>query len=106
MSAMDAKVLRRAAEIVEQGWCQGALARDERGVGVGLNSPRAAAWCAVGAFKLAMHELGCARIPCRSWDSAEAACGGSAVRFNNAPERTADEVAAALREAAARCEAE
>lgn len=42
--------LARAYELVEQGWCQGALARDGAGRSVAAESPRALTWSAPGAL--------------------------------------------------------
>lgn len=113
MSALEAKVLRRTAEIVEQGWCQHALAKRADGGGLSLSGspgstlddyaerlvrhPEAGQWCAVGARRLACIELDAPRYT-------GAIAVGSIVAFNNALGRTAEEVAAVLREAAARVE--
>lgn len=98
---MRAKVFRRAAELVAQGWCQGALVRDAEGNDLGCDvlHPHAAAWCAGGAILRARSEL---RLPegtsmfifrCddpRTWP-----------RWNDAPDRTAEEVEMALLRSAA-----
>jgi DNA-binding beta-propeller fold protein YncE len=42
--------LARAYELVEHGWCQGALARDGAGCPVAAESPLALAWSAPGAL--------------------------------------------------------
>lgn len=105
--SMDAKVLRRAAEIVETPgqWCQGALARDALDLRVEANDPRAAKWCLVGAIKKAQCDV----LGPDGWEAGfpEAAidiADGYQGIWNDKPGRTADEVAAALREAADRCE--
>lgn len=106
---MDAKVLRRAAEIVEMGWLRGGFAVDESGRACPCESPRAARWCILGARIRAMHELD---IPFttegygkEALQAVVAERGGlSAMIWNDSLARTAEEVAAALRAAADRCE--
>lgn len=55
--AMHTKLLRRAAELLEQGWCRETAARDVGGRKVRSTSPAAASWCLVGAMDRALHEL-------------------------------------------------
>jgi hypothetical protein len=106
---MRAKVLRRAAELIElpDAWIQGASVADESGqtLWCEFGSPRAAKWCAAGAINTAGHQIG---VDLATIDAALMALlrslGGSILEFNDAPERTADEVAAALRAAADRCD--
>lgn len=50
-------VLVRARELVAQGWCQGAFARDADGESVGDLSSLACSWCATGAIRRAALEL-------------------------------------------------
>ena len=105
---MDAKVLRRAGELVEQGWCRFYLAMTGTGICFeGPTSPKAVQWCARGAIQRAAHELDVADESDRVEDLAGENYGGAfgLAHWNNDPERTADEVAAALREAADRVEA-
>ena len=96
----DATILVRAAEIVEKGWCQGATARDAKGVSVATDDPRATRWCLIGAIAKAEYELkGWVKVGGHT--ACEQACGGSGLTsFNDAPGRTAAQVAAALRRAA------
>lgn len=101
--SMDAKVLRRAAELIDQGWCQGALAKTGTGMMLGdPESPLAARWCVTGAFIRARAELDAHGTTAFLKVMAETA--PNPAQWNNAPGRTADEVAAALRAAADRCE--
>lgn len=44
------EVRRRAARLVERGWCQLSYARDRHGTPVGVNSAEAASWCLLGAL--------------------------------------------------------
>jgi len=53
----SAKLLRRAAELVEQGWCKRAAARDEAGRSVSPLSLSAVRWCLTGAVERARAEL-------------------------------------------------
>lgn len=115
---MDAKVLRRAAELVEQGHCKHALAVSSQTVFSARCSPlsdKAVAWCVSGAEQRARYEVTGAPgsregfMEERLRESLNRVLGFPAnsafvIEWNNAPERTADEVAAALRAAADRCE--
>lgn len=81
------QVLLDAAKIVRQGWCQKAIERD-------------GAYCAIGAMNMA--EFGDA-FSCKGnsaygklWD----AVGGSVATWNNAPGRTAEEVASTMEKVA------
>lgn len=65
MDAMDRKVLRRAAELVDRGWCQMALGQAghaslSRVTQALLGSDRL---CAVGAISVAIHEVLGVRLP-------------------------------------------
>ena len=46
-------VLGRAADLCEQGWCQGVAAVSAGSHSVEYNSPVASRWCASGAIRLA-----------------------------------------------------
>ena len=101
---MDAKVLRRAAEIVDQGWCQDFLALDEHENAVDVQSPRAVRWCALGASILAGKQMGSDGWRAFHEASRTTPTGDRLTIWNNAPGRTADEVATYLRSVADRCE--
>jgi hypothetical protein len=88
---MAAKVLRRAAELIDQGWIQGALAKDEQGHTVDCDDSSATRWCLVGALIRARYEIGANRTPILPGLNSD---------WNDKRGRTADEVAAALRRAA------
>lgn len=114
------KVLRRAAELVEQGWCQhnGAL---RQGVRVEWNAAEVDAVCLTTAIARADHEVTGAwpAIVAGAYDSVATKAagqalrrcrpdwteGGDPIRWNNTPGRTADEVVALLRCAAEHAEA-
>lgn len=97
---MEAKIRRRAAEIVDQGWCQGALARDAQGCRLEgsaavVDHPSAAAWCAQGAYLLASLQITGKIGWCLLFPPPPG--GHSWADFNDTPGRTAAEVSAALR---------
>jgi hypothetical protein len=50
------RVLIRALELIEDGWCQGEWACNGRGLGVMPTSPAAVAWSPVGALMKAGYE--------------------------------------------------
>ncbi len=104
---LTVKVLTRAAEIVEDGWCQDYSALDREGVEVSAEDARATRWCLHGAISRAFHEL-TGRTDMNSIHEATAGpvaraispFGLSGAAYNDAPGRTQDEVTAKLREAA------
>ena len=53
----QANILRRAADLVEQGWCQGHFSLDAHGNDVRLTSPEAVRFCTTGAIERAQHEM-------------------------------------------------
>lgn len=118
---MDAKVLRRAAELVDQGHCQWYPALDEHGLSCSPIEPEAAAWCLTGAIERAAYELlgtnprvDRERPDYRVNERLFRAVGGAlrdvkpeawpGPEWNNAEGRTADEVATVLRAMADRCD--
>lgn len=106
-------VLKRARQLLQRGWCQGYLARDAGGVHRYFDDERAVEFCALGAMHRADHDL---RQEARGWRIAVyqallrldavleadgvAEWGCRVVRWNNAPERTQEEVLAAFDRAA------
>lgn len=90
-----AKVLRQAAELVGRGWCQQASATDVQGFPVMVTDPRAVRWCADGAI-LATGASG------HAWSVLMRVLGSryTVTEWNDAPERTQQEVIAALLRAA------
>lgn len=109
---MSNPVLERTEQILLRGWTQGTLARRGRDR-VSPESNLATCFCLVGAMCRAEHELrkeGKWERPL--WDAAlDSVCGilekrgyprngGSCIaKFNDEPERTAEEVIALVREA-------
>ena len=103
----EADVLERAADLLEEfGWCQHQYARTAFGVGVDVDDARAASFCAVGAIDRATLDL--AAAPLRSpavQEFLKDVPGRWFADWNDAPDRTKQEVVSALREAAARARA-
>lgn len=58
MSARDARLLRRAADLVRLGWCQGAIAVADSGAEVSTDDPLAVRWSMQGALARAWQEAG------------------------------------------------
>lgn len=48
----------RAAALLQQGWCQGAMARNAQHLNTRYSSPHATSWCLNGAIMRAEYELG------------------------------------------------
>ena len=95
-------VLKRATELIEHGWAQGAMSRDARGRAIVTWSPgasvRAGSWCVAGAIHRASLDLGESYTPARMAVSA-VLHGSTLTEWNDAEERTKDHVLSALREA-------
>lgn len=99
---MDGKILRRAAELVEQGHCKNFLAAT--GDGLGLFDPllpQAERWCMGGAIIKATAEITGETDYISACDVWKRHMTFKLVYWNNAPERTSDEVAHGLRKLAA-----
>lgn len=93
------EILDAAADCVEHvGWHRGAFACNARGHDRMYDDDDAVAWCALGATGVASSGLDCGVAA----DMALEALLGSVQAFNDAPGRTATEVAMAMREAAER----
>lgn len=98
------QILTCAADLIAAGkWTQGVQARDERGFRLGnVNSPSAATFCAIGAIRRCAGNVSIGEaidlvqlhLP-RYWRSR------CLVSFNDSRKRTAPQVAAVLRKAAA-----
>ena len=56
-----ARLLDRAADVVERGWCRGANARTALDEPTTIESPAAAAWCAHGGLQRAGLSVGVLR---------------------------------------------
>ena len=99
-----AEVLERAADILNSkgAWAQGRYAVADTGKGCASLDERAVRWCAIGAMGKASGEGVGGEFSTQAREFANmVAFGGSIANFNDAPERTQEEVVAKLREAAA-----
>lgn len=97
-----ADVLKRARRLLERGWCQHQMASDAKGGMCAAGSSRAVAFCARGAIWTSAMAL-CSPEWHRAAEDAEAAMEpivGGMVAWNNAPERTHEEVLQAFDRAA------
>ena len=107
-----ARVLDRAADYVDQGWTQGANARNADGDSWAPDSPDATCWCAMGGIKAALADLVNSKTPdqhkwCTVFDAAlrgvHAETGiGSVSVWNDTDGQTAGGVAGGLRRSALR----
>lgn len=52
------EILRKAKEVLAEGWTKGVFARDEHGAAVWDASPEACSFCAMGAVYRARRQLG------------------------------------------------
>ena len=108
MSDSAARILERAAELVERGWAQRFFAYDSRGHKVEPTSGDAVEWCALGAIDRAAYELGYKLGAGGYTEEAEMALyrrdeltGMAISEWNDSGAQTADQVAATMRGAAA-----
>lgn len=92
--------LLRAAALVRKGWTQEAFARDSAGNQVPPDNENACKWCAVGAIEAANMNPGNVEKALKLFRSHLPAEHNSAVEFNDAPERTAEQVADLMEKAA------
>ena len=94
------QVLERAAELVEQGWTQGVVARTPSGNECDFYSSQACAWCAIGALDRGCHEIGISAFFV-SHLKLQIATGerGTIADWNDAPGRTQADVVSAFRRA-------
>ena len=87
------EILIAAREKIEQGWTQKTYARSEDGDSVAYNSPDAICWCAVGAICAVDSSLSSAvdratKILAETIEISRS----SLTEWNDAPDRTQDEV--------------
>jgi len=108
---MTAKVYRRAAELIGQGWCRTDFAQDATGRAVEETDPLAVRWCMWGARNRARAEVTGVVSYSRGDVSGlsfiahiRGVTGTGPMHFNDARARTAAEVADAFRRAAAAVE--
>lgn len=94
--------LRDAAEVVERGWTQGTFARNAGGYEVQPTALYAVCWCALGAISRVTNEE--PGLDEHATDALSEYINGAIGAWNDEPDRTAAEVAAAMRECADRVE--
>ena len=106
LQARDAEnLLARAYQLVLRGWCQGADARDERGLPVEAANAAARRWSASGALTSAWQQNGDPHAPVSLDAFAQATLAVTAVlraptgRWNDADGRTQRDVLDALSQA-------
>ena len=102
----------KAYEVIEQNdWCQGASAMDASGKATHALSPKAVAFCAIGAMKKAYHVNRCQTIDDVLIAQHNYRClrqclvddvGLDITAWNDTPGRTKDEVVDVLKRAEAR----
>ena len=96
---MVRKVLLRAADYIDRGWCRGAYAKTATGVPCFLLSRRAAKWCVRGAIWVAASRM--REHPKAALDrAAREVPGGDLVSWNDTVATNKRQVAALLRRAA------
>ena len=94
--------LKRVEARLQAGWTQGTFARNSRGRPVRFDSPKATAFCLSGALQYELEMMEPDRhLRQRLWilivRAFEYFTGDSFVRFNDATDRTLDEVLTATR---------
>jgi hypothetical protein len=88
------EILIAARAKIEEGWCRKSYARDRQGNTVYSGNPAASSWCMAGAVAAAANNEELAlREPFRLLDEV-IGNGGNIEAYNDAPERTKEEVLA------------
>lgn len=104
MDNFDEQIFERAAQLVERGWCQGNSATLTSGTPARWEDPAASCFCAAGATMRALWEAGwwCPETQSAAMTMLQrkvtiASKTIAPMKWNDAPERTKEEVAAMLR---------
>lgn len=95
------QVLMEGKKLIERGWCQGALARNEGGLRVPIYDSRVTSVCSVGALVAGSAEHG---DVCEAEDLLRVAAGvyhSDVPTWNDDPQRTKEEVIQAFDDAIA-----
>lgn len=99
-------LLTAARALLQRGWTQHVLARTSDGTGVNGRNPFAVQWCLLGALGRAQHDLNLPDVPCYEVEHqlCQLVSGRHAPLYlwNNAPERTQEDVLALFDRALAR----
>lgn len=80
------EILKRAKDLLQQGWTKNAYARDDFGYSVSETSEDAVCWCANGALWRAVWDLNATSAECQRYARRELdalTADGSIVRFND-----------------------
>jgi hypothetical protein len=96
-------ILTKAAALLESSptaWTQSVIARNAAGRVAAPNSPEACSWCALGAIAKVRGQPYATRTNCPATQLLETYLGEYAGNYNDRPQRTREEVIAALRGAA------
>lgn len=96
----EKQILRRAADLVAQGWTQGWYATDANGNAFAPDHPNACKFCAIGAIKNAAAEQGSGYLPDILHHFSKHEGIHDIAEWNDDPSRTQGQVVAALRNAA------
>lgn len=106
MGKTTVEILREARGYIERGWTQGAFARDGDGHKVAFEHPAAGCFCALGAIERAEGGDTSYASGQRARFSLRAVIGSNLIgEWNDAPERTKEEVLSAFSRAIAIVEA-
>jgi hypothetical protein len=87
------QILKRARELINQGWTKSAYARDKDGLKVPNSSSKAVCWCVEGAIYRAAYELDYDSYPSRRMFQN---IYGGMVDFNDAIARNKEQVLTAF----------
>lgn len=93
------QILTSARAKIEQGWCQGSLARNADGKRTGERASDAICWCAIGACwaNADTSNLAACEVIRQATDKLSDAVGARAINiWNDSPTRTKAEVLAAF----------
>jgi hypothetical protein len=105
MSNVNHDIAVRAAALLQQGWCQGAMARNAQNLMAQYSSPHATSWCLSGSMLRAEYELGLSMtedLPAMLRSKLPPTDGSvwPIVYYNDADERTQEEVVAMMQSVA------
>ena len=97
-------MLTYAEDLVDKGFCQGWFARTQSRAKVNAMSDLAVSWCPFGAIQRTAYTFGASDATRRAAVVAlQRETGGAISPWADAPERTKDEVIAAMRRARRGC---
>ena len=105
MKLTAAESLKRALKLIQKGWTQGTLARDQKGAEVSSSSRSAVQWCALGALTAykAADDIEAAQFIRRCIPARYDNCVSD---WNDSPRRTKQEVISVFKKAIKLAEAQ